>query len=333
MPSLRIYAMRRAARILPGFWLALTVTFILGIAIFGVRPDGELLVRFAAGFLLIADWHWLTFFPVEINGPLWSISFEATCYALLPLSLAVLSYLARHSVRRGLLLWLGVIALILCAHWLFLNTYPIDEERRGWAFGLVGGAKGWMPRYNPFGFFAMFAIGSAAAGLGLLWAKTRHLIFDVLAIAALGLSILVFVAHTNGRDASAYGWLQIPYAFPWLVLAVGAFLATAPSSRYIGAALDNPVTRYIARISFGIYVWHYLVIEIVRKYWSPDFRMFSLVDPTVFVATSVAITALSIAIAHCSFYYLELPVMRWARGRERSVATTTTVASVQAAET
>ncbi|MDO8360610.1 MAG: acyltransferase family protein, partial [Devosia sp.] len=29
MPSLRTYALRRAARILPGFWLALTVTFVL----------------------------------------------------------------------------------------------------------------------------------------------------------------------------------------------------------------------------------------------------------------------------------------------------------------
>ena len=90
MPSLRTYAMRRAARILPGFWLALTVTFVSTIAIFGVRLDGELLLRFLAGFLLVADWHWLTFFPVEVNGPLWSIGFEVTSYLLLPLGFALL---------------------------------------------------------------------------------------------------------------------------------------------------------------------------------------------------------------------------------------------------
>ena len=90
MPSLRTYAMRRAARILPGFWLALTVTFVATIAIFGARLDGELLLRFLAGFLLVADWHWLTFFPVEVNGPLWSIGFEVTSYMLLPLGFALL---------------------------------------------------------------------------------------------------------------------------------------------------------------------------------------------------------------------------------------------------
>src|SRR6187399_3266653 len=33
MPSIRTYAMRRAARILPGFYLALAVTFVLSVAV------------------------------------------------------------------------------------------------------------------------------------------------------------------------------------------------------------------------------------------------------------------------------------------------------------
>jgi len=317
LPSLTTYAIRRAARILPAFWLALTVTFLLSFALFHARLDGELLLRFAAGALLVADWHWVTFFPVEINGPLWSISFEATCYALLPICFVLPITHAQRALWRGLGMWVGVIALALCAHLLFLNFYPIDEERRGWAFGLVGGAKGWMPRYNPFGFFAMFAIGSLAAGLQLLWARASSLVFDALAIAALGLIILVFVGNADAADASAYGWLDIPYAFPWLVLAVAAFLATAPSSRHAGAVLDNALTRYVARISFGIYVWHYPVIEIVRKYWAPDFRMFSLTDPWSFATISAAIIALTVLVAHCSFYLLERPVILWAHGRER----------------
>src|ERR1700759_1920047 len=80
MPSLRTYALRRAARILPGYWLALTVTFVLTVTIFGFPFSGQLLLRYFAGLLLVADWHWVTFFPVEIDGPLWSISFEVTSY-------------------------------------------------------------------------------------------------------------------------------------------------------------------------------------------------------------------------------------------------------------
>ena len=82
------------------------------------------------------------------------------------------------------------------------------------------------------------------------WAKHRSLIFDLLALVGLGLSVLVFVAYADARDASAYGWLDIPYDFPWLVLAIALLLASAPSSLYIGRVLDNPLSRYIAGISF-----------------------------------------------------------------------------------
>jgi hypothetical protein len=49
MPSIRTYAMRRAARILPGFWLALTVTFILSITVFGFRKAADGGATFARG--------------------------------------------------------------------------------------------------------------------------------------------------------------------------------------------------------------------------------------------------------------------------------------------
>jgi peptidoglycan/LPS O-acetylase OafA/YrhL len=320
MPSPGTYAMRRAARILPGFWLALTVTFVASIAIFGAPPDGALVLRYIAGLLLVADWHWLTFFPVEVNGPLWSISFEVTCYVLLPLGFALLFWCASRTGWRSRMLWLGVIALALLGQWLIVNHLPVDPVRRGWDSGLVDLASRWMPRYNPLGFFVMFAIGSLAAGLQVRWRKYRSLTFDVLALIGLGLTVSLFAANADAREASVFGWLDIPYDFPWLVLTTGLVLCAAPSSRYVGRVLDNPPSRYIARISFGIYVWHSLVIEIAQKYWSPDFRLFAMDDPIMFTATSVVITALSIIIAHLSYHFIERPIILWARGREKRVA-------------
>lgn len=316
MPSLRVYAMRRAARILPGYWLALTVTFVLGIAVFGAQLDDRLVLRYMAGLLLVADWHWLTFFPVEVNGPLWSISFEATSYVLLPLGFALLFLPGSRPGRRSRLVWLGIIALALIAQWLVAGNLAVDHVRDGGSFGLIDLAALWMPRYNPFGFFAMFAIGSLAAGLQVRWEKQHGLLFDLLALGGLGLSVAVFVAYADAPEASAFGWLDIPYGFPWLVLTVALTLASAPSSRHVGRLLDNASSRYIARISFGIYVWHSLVIELVRQYWIPDFTMFSVKDPALFVAASAIVIALSIAIAHLSFHLIERPVMIWARGRE-----------------
>src|SRR5690606_30879217 len=156
MPAVKVYALRRMARILPGFWLALVVSLVLDLRLGGKGLEAERLTRFVTGALLISDWHWVTLFPVDNNGPLWSIGFEVTSYLLLPVALAALfARGAKGAAAR--LLWVGVIGVVLAGHVLVVQWAPIDEVERGWQFGLAGGAKAWMPRFNPLGFFAIFA--------------------------------------------------------------------------------------------------------------------------------------------------------------------------------
>ena len=327
MPSIRTYALRRAARILPGFWLALTVTFVLSVTVFGAPLDGWLVLRYVAGLLAVSDWHWTTLFPVEVNGPLWSIGFEVTSYVLLPFGLAAL-FVLRPITGRGWhirVLWLMVIAVALLAHWLFTRYVRVDMHLRGWEHGLQGGAKFWMPRYNPFGFFAIFAIGALAAGLQVRLAKYRSLAFDLLTIAGIGLAIWAFGRQMSAQSPDGFGFLGVPYDFPGFPLIMGLILAAGPSSMLVGAALDNPVTRYLARISFGIYVWHYLVLELTRRFFVPAIDHGGMADPIMFVATASAITAVTIVVADLSFRLVEAPAIRWARAYEGKSAAPATL--------
>lgn len=319
MPSLAVYALRRAARILPGFWLALSVSFILSIAVFGVRPDFWLWLRYMAGLLLVSDWHWTTLFPVEINGPLWSIGFEISSYVLLPIGFLAFFGLARGRLTGwpARLAWLLVIAAALGAHWLFQTNVRVDPLRKGWEYGLQGGAKVWMPWFNPFSFFAMFATGALAAGVQIGIARTRTIVCDVVAgtaiVAAAGM-IWLFGLTGIGEH---YGWLRVPYQFPAFHLVIGLALATAPGSLMVGRLLDSPPVAWLARISFGIYVWHYLVLELVRLYVVPDMVQGGLGDPLVFLSAGAVVTAITIAIAALSWYWLERPAIDWARGLEK----------------
>lgn len=326
-PSLRTYAMRRAARILPGFWLALIVTFVISITIFGAKLDGQLVLRLVTGMFTVADWHWVTLFPVEVNGPLWSISFEVTSYLLLPLGFAALFLLGRLTGRgwQSRVLWVGTIALALLAHWLFARYYRVDMRDRGWEYGLIGGAKTWMPQFNPFAFFAMFAIGALAGGLQVRWARYRHVLFDAIALGALLWGIYLMGVQLSAKTADGYGWLGIPYGFPWFVLAVGLFLSAAPSSAVLGQVLDNRLTRYVAQISFGIYIWHYVVLELVRMYWDPLIDHGKASDPTRFVVTCAIITVITFTVAHLSYHLVENPVIQWARSKERRGAASPTL--------
>jgi peptidoglycan/LPS O-acetylase OafA/YrhL len=319
LPSLRTYALRRAARIVPGFWLALTVSFVVSIAVFGAVADGWLWLRYASGLLLVSDWHWTTLFPVEVNGPLWSIGFEVSSYLMLPLGFWALFAVSRGRVTGwpARLLWLAVIAAALAAHWLFYTHVHVGPLRRGWNFGLQGGAKTWMPWFNAFGFFAMFATGALAGGVQVLLAQHRNLIFDIAGAAALVAAGWIVWQNGMVGGGEFYGWLRVPYEFPLFHLLIGLALAVMPSSVILGRLLDNPLVAYLAQISFGVYVWHYLVLELVRVAWVPEIGHASMTDPTKFLIASAVITAITVAIATLSYRWMEAPVIAWARQFEK----------------
>jgi peptidoglycan/LPS O-acetylase OafA/YrhL len=328
MPSLRTYAMRRAARILPGYWLALAVTFVLSITLFGLTLDQSLVFRVVMGALLINDFHYTTLFPVEYNGPLWSIGFEVTSYVILPFCLALI-FLARPWARTGWVapaLWVLVIAAALGAH-VLIQGWPIDNDMRGWNYGIVGGAKEWMPRFNPIGFFAIFAVGALAAGVQVQWKQRKGWMFDALAIAGLAAAAWSMASYMVRGQGEGFGLFDVPYGFPLFPLAIGLTLAAAPSSRIAGWLLDNPPARYIAKISFGIYVWHFLVIEVVRHNWYPRFYHGGTEVFGEWLMVSAAVTGISILIAHVSYNVLEAPVIQWARGLEKRQLATTAAAT------
>lgn len=314
MPSLSVYALRRAARILPGFWLALTVSLVLSITISGSPFDGEHIIRFLAGFFLLSDWHWLTLFPVDNNGPLWSIGFEVTSYLLLPLCLAAL-FAAGLRARPARLAWIGVIGLVLLLHWLVVQWAPIDEVERGWNHGLVGGAKAWMPRFNPVGFFAIFALGALAAGVQVRIADLSHWLFDVIGLLAIAAACWTISAHIGGQT-EGFGLLGIPYGYPLMPIFVCLALVVLPSSRLAGRLLDNRLSRFIAEISFGIYIWHFLIIGLLARLVPPAFQTRLEHGWSIWLWSSAAVIVLSVAIASLSFYLFERPIVRFARRLE-----------------
>jgi peptidoglycan/LPS O-acetylase OafA/YrhL len=70
-------------------------------------------------------------------------------------------------------------------------------------------------------------------------------------------------------------------------------------------------------VSFGVYVWHYVVLELMRLSFAPDMQQGAMQDPSRFALFTAIIIAVSFAIGTLSYYLLEAPVIRWARGLER----------------
>ena len=128
--------------------------------------------------------------------------------------------------------------------------------------------------------------------------------------------VVIFAMQVSARSTEAFGLFGIPHTFPLLQIVAALFLAVTPSSLTVGAVLDNPVTRYIARISFGLYIWHYVVLELFRRFGIKDIDHGQMTDTLRMALVSGAIIAVTVVIAHASFYLLENPIIRWARRLE-----------------
>lgn len=316
LPGLGEYALRRLARIAPGYYVALVICFLVQ------GPVGDAVLRLIAGLGFVAGFHWRTWFPSEINGPFWSISLEVFCYALLPLGMWAMFRFARAgTLARGLGHWLIVLVLTLIAHQLVLWLGQTSADGKGWQFGLQGGAKYWMPNYNPVGFFAQYIFGVLAAG-SLLWLQQQARFarwqagrrFDLAAVIALT-GLFGWLWLTRNADEFSWSLQAQPYYYPVVPLLFACVLTLLAASETLGEWADNLVCRFIATLSFGLYLWHYTVMELLQRYFAKDFHYAGINELHRFFGLNLVMIGITLALAMLSWHYVERPILERVRRR------------------
>lgn len=318
-PSIGHYARRRFARIAPGYWASLLVSFAVGFLIF--ESIQAPMLRLVTGATFTSGFHYLTWFPTESNGPLWSISLEVFSYVLMPLVMIAMFALGRRGFRFSAWLWVGVFALIAVLNQVVIAVFQTDNAAKGWQYGNVGGAKEWMPYFNPVGFFAHFCIGVIAAGFiashQIQGKGRREWRFDRLALGGFaGLAAVVAVTALFSKEPlyMQNPFQGQPYAFPLVAVFAAMALVGMAHSRVVGRVLDNRFFRYTATVSFGLYIWHYLLLHLVSYLTHGEFEYGGIQDPVRFAWISATVLVLAYAVATLSWRFIEKPVLdsRWA---------------------
>jgi peptidoglycan/LPS O-acetylase OafA/YrhL len=301
----------RAARLLPAYWLAVTLSAVLVTALPPASTfDPPSLAELAAHLAVLQmPFHFLDFnFAVgfTINGPLWLISLVVTFYLLLPL---IAGPFYRHPI-----IGLGIGAAITVGWKLILAHAPhvlapftnVPEQHiqvfaidqfPGWAFSLtLGMAAAWTYHY-----------------VHQRWTREQLERFATIVIGPL-LVVLIAVAYLRGLHAlTATGYItQKARMFPMesvldstvracfiLVLTLGPAWLVWP--------FTNKVASRLAELSYGVYLFHFIVIS----YGLTRLPINGTVADLAIWA--VVVLPASLVIAAISRRYLETPIIQKVR--------------------
>ena len=291
--SLGDFWARRARRLLPALFVMLTVVCLYSASqVPSIQLDALRGDAFAAIFY-VSNWHAIvvrhSYFdlftnPLPLNH-LWSLAIEEQFYLVWPIIVLVLLRL-RDGARRPL--WIVTIVGILASQVAMSLVYSEADPSRAY--------YGTEARAHTILIGCLLAlILRAAPDLPARAGKTLQAI-GVVAFA------IVVATFTLGRPTATY-FNGGSLAFAVLVACIIAAVI-APESP-LRRALAVPPVRYVGRISYGLYLWHWPVIVFVND------SLIGLGSN----ALNVARLAVTVAITAASFHFIEQPILR---GRVRA---------------
>jgi peptidoglycan/LPS O-acetylase OafA/YrhL len=295
-PALGTYLLRRAARLIPAYWLALTFFILIG----AIHPHGYADYLAYYGFVQIY-WRSRTLGGIV---PAYSLAIEVSFYVFLPFYSAAVRRVASIGAELAGVAVLYITGLTVHA-WL-LATHPQ---------GTI--ATYWLPAQ-----IDLFALGMGLAVLSA-WSAERGVVPSFLSAAgrrpgwcwALSAGAFLVAATALGLPRT-FGQLpraeemgrQVLYAATAFFLILPAVFGPQDQGRIRGLLRSRPAV-WLGLISYGIFLWHYDWLIKLRQWGT-----IAALGHLRFVALLVMTVGLAVSCATVSWRLVERPVLRWAHG-------------------
>jgi peptidoglycan/LPS O-acetylase OafA/YrhL len=321
-PRVALYFRRRALRIVPAYWLALTVLAVWpGLAL----VHGHLWWVYY-GFLQDLRIEW-------IQGGLktaWSLAVEMQFYLLLPVwALAGARWLKGRPVADQARIELGVLAL-MGALSLWARTLSFADRTPDTISSTIVGT------------FLWFTVGMAFAVASARWhrapAAQRPWVMRVAArrpgawwVVALVLLLALTQIGMPTLDLNAYDDDDWYFGHLFYAAIAGAFALPAMLGEPVEGRRDVPArvlgwrpVAWLGLISYGIFLWHLPLCEKLLRVqdWTPHGSFF------VF---TIVVAAVAIVAASLSYYLVERPLLRFKDPRRPTGSKATARARARAA--
>jgi peptidoglycan/LPS O-acetylase OafA/YrhL len=293
--ALRAFWARRARRLLPA--LVLLIVAVATFARFAVAPGtySGLRLDSLATFFYVANWHFIVsgqnyFVATGAPSPLlhtWTLSIEEQFYIVWPL---VVLGVVRCSRTLKPLLVVAVAGAVASAVEMAVLFHPQTDPTRVY-FGTDTHAQ-------------CLLVGAALAVAIAMWRRR-----GVEVVTSRRAQRVLALVGLVGVGCCAWAWGRLAYTNPFVfrggillvALAVGAVIASVvlSPSGIVARALALAPLRFLGRISYGLYLWHFPIDVMVITH-----ARVGLTGWPLFLVRS----AVTIAAATVSFYVVERPI-------------------------
>ncbi|HVS28418.1 MAG TPA: acyltransferase [Solirubrobacteraceae bacterium] len=304
LPSIRAYAVRRVARIVPAYWLTL-VLIALWVDRGYVFSASNLGTYF--GFTQLYNVH-------TYQGGLaqaWTIDVEMTFYVLLPLLAIALNRLRASSTRsflRSELTFFGLLVL-LCIGWQVFAVETVSPTSPH-VYAAVLSLPGSLDFFVVGMALASLSVAAESAPSSRAVALIKRAPWLAWAGALVGCVALVHSRDLFGSNRTV-AWVcshELRSVVTALLLLPAIFGSVEQG--VLRRLLGLGALRWVGKVSFGLYLWHVVLLE--------KFRSAGLIDSLGPVGYVLVAFAASLAMGALSWYAIERPALALAARLPRS---------------
>lgn len=290
--NIRNFYIRRILRIWPLYYLIVFISFFLFSRY--IYPEGlDLLnkhfgLKLFLNLFLMANVSHACVGKVPLGSNLWSVGTEEQFYLLWP-------WLVRKW-KQHMVPVLLVIIIALNAARLLLSPWVETGE-------LYGIKKMFFYVFSFLTFFRIDCMAMGALGAWVVFFKKDE-ILRRLYHPAVQWGIYAITLASLGLGITYFGYLNhIVYALFFIIIIIN--LSSNPATVI---TLENPVLDRIGKISYGMYVYHFIAVVLVLKATVSFFTFHNDVATNALIY--IAVFGLTLLISQLSYRFFELPVLR-----------------------
>lgn len=313
--SLGTYLLRRAARIMPAYLLALAGVVVAAASLGGAAADALDLPTVLVHLVIGQGWTDRTF---QSFTQTWSLTTEVTFYLLLPLAALLLARPTRGATPTATAHRMLIVCAVVAVAGLLgqVATGLLDPT----AAGILGTSAAGHAAWFALGAAVTVVIEAEHAGHPV----ARHPVLEFLRTSPGTLIVLAGVlwliastdlAGPRGLEPSS-GLESVAAEVLYGLVAVCLLLA-ATTRGLTEHLTDSPLAgpaRWLGDISYAVFLWHVVVLQVTFAVLG--LRLFA----APFVSTLVLTTVLSVGLAHLSWSLLERPLLARAHRRRHAPA-------------